>query len=87
MSSPLGIILKNKKPVKILNSYKNMLIRMDKALEQINLNDQDDNEIKSINNKKSLTYEDENIIIVSVRSEQNNPSVTYQMDIIHEELI
>jgi hypothetical protein len=87
MSSPLGIILKNKKHIKILNSYKNMLIRMDKALEQINLNDQDDNEIKSINNKKSLTYEDENIIIVSVRSEQNNPSVTYQMDIIHEELI
>jgi hypothetical protein len=77
--SSLGIILKNKKPVVILNNYKGMLKRMDKALEQINLSDLDE-EDKNFENKKSLNY-DENIIIVSVRTDQNNPSISRQMEI------
>ena len=77
--SSLGFILKNKKPVVILNNYKGMLKRMDKALEQINLSDLDE-EDKNFENKKSLNY-DENIIIVSVRTDQNNPSISRQMEI------
>ena len=77
--SSLGIILKNKKPVVIFNNYKGMLKRMDKALEQINLSDLDE-EDKNFENKKSLNY-DENIIIVSVRTDQNNPSISRQMEI------
>ena len=56
-----------------------MLKRMDKALEQINLSDLDE-EDKNFENKKSLNY-DENIIIVSVRTDQNNPSISRQMEI------
>jgi hypothetical protein len=77
--SSLGFILKNKKPVVIFNNYKGMLKRMDKALEQINLSDLDE-EDKNFENKKSLNY-DENIIIVSVRTDQNNPSISRQMEI------
>ena len=76
--SSLGIILKNKKPVVILNNYKGMLKRMDKALEQINLSELDEEE-KNFDNK-NLKYDD-NIIIVSVRTDQNNPSITRQMEI------
>ena len=77
--SSLGFILKNKKPVVIFNNYKGMLKRMDKALEQINLSDLDE-EDKNFENKKSLNY-DENIIIVSVRTDQNNPSISRQMEV------
>ena len=77
--SSLGFILKNKKPVVIFNNYKGMLKRMDKALEQLNLSDLDE-EDKNFENKKSLNY-DENIIIVSVRTDQNNPSISRQMEI------
>ena len=77
--SSLGFILKNKKPVVILNNYKGMLKRMDKALEQINLSELDEEE-KNFDNNKNLKYDD-NIIIVSVRTDQNNPSITRQMEI------
>ena len=77
--SSLGFILKNKKPVLIFNNYKGMLKRMDKALEQINLSDLDEDD-KNFEKNKSMKY-DENIIIVSVRTDQNNPSITRQMEI------
>ena len=77
--SSLGFILKNKKPVVIFNNYKGMLKRMDKALEQINLSDLDE-EDKNYEKNKSLK-DDENIIIVSVRTDQNNPSISRQMEI------
>ncbi len=77
--SSLGFILKNKKPVLIFNNYKGMLKRMDKALEQINLSDLDE-EDKNYENNKSIK-DDENIIIVSVRTDQNNPSISRQMEI------
>ena len=77
--SSLGFILKNKKPVIIFNNYKGMLKRMDKALEQINLSDLDE-EDKNYEKNKSMK-DDENIIIVSVRTDQNNPSISRQMEI------
>ena len=77
--SSLGFILKNKKPVLIFNNYKGMLKRMDKALEQINLSDLDE-EDKNYEKNKSMK-DDENIIIVSVRTDQNNPSLSRQMEI------
>ena len=77
--SSLGFILKNKKPVLIFNNYKGMLKRMDKALEQINLSDLDE-EDKNYEKNKSMK-DDENIIIVSVRTDQNNPSISRQMEI------
>ena len=52
---------------------------MDKALEQINLSELDEEE-KNFDNNKNLKYDD-NIIIVSVRTDQNNPSITRQMEI------
>ena len=61
-----------------------MLKRMDKALEQINLNDQLENEINNRNTNKSLRYDD-NIVIVSVGTEQNNPSISKQLQILEEE--
>ena len=62
-----------------MNNYKGMLKRMDKALEQINLSELDEEE-KNFDNNKNLKYDD-NIIIVSVRTDQNNPSITRQMEI------
>ncbi len=65
---PLGLVLKSKKPINLYNNYNNLMNRMEKALSEINL---DDNEIRY--RKKFRTYQyNENIIIVSNRTETLN---------------
>ena len=58
----LGMVLKGKKPINLLNNnYNNMLIRMDIALSEIEL---EDNDFFYFKNFKTYHYND-NIIIVS----------------------
>ncbi len=65
---PPGLILQSKKPIKFYNNYNNLMNRMDKALSEIHL---DDNEIKY--RKKFRTYQyNDNIIVVSNRTETLN---------------
>jgi hypothetical protein len=67
---PPGLILKSKRPFKLANNYNNIMNRMDIALSEMNL---EDNE--RIRAKICRTYyynENENIIIVSNRTETLN---------------
>jgi len=65
---PLGLVLKSKKPIKLFNNYNNLMNRMDKALSEIDL---DDNERKYVKMFRTYQY-NENIIIVSNRTETLN---------------
>lgn len=61
-SRPVGLILKSKKPIQFLNVDNNLLNRMNIALSEIDLEDEDN--MFYFKNFKTFQY-NENIIIVS----------------------
>ena len=64
-SRPVGLILKSKKPIQFLNIDNNLLNRMNIALSEIDLEDEDNMfYFKNFKNFKTFQY-NENIIIVS----------------------